>query len=579
MTELIIDQFMWSFQPHFRWHVAYEIQRILSEIGLQTNSRVRVVLVGLANKDDLPHEICIEPEDGPLVVDDLRSLGNRIEELVCSDPESELFNTNPRLDQARTRNILHRSRARALEEAIEASEKYEGLTFFASYSAPIGGYDVHTCVGIPSQALESVPSFNNPIRNDYHGRHIEESFFQAIMNTCLGRVDTALYLPDPGDGLRDFGSTVDIIRSSAVRFLEGIIWSLTTERSDLFRVACDFSSQTYERSGARGHLAITPPENLSNKMKVTFQKPVILSETRSVRKLLELTDDSTTLLADSGSIYGLGEYLSAPDVVNISIEGHARWSISIDNTVLMRVNYEHATLPKQMLDKDIFTDIAERTADAVEVDRIWGIVQSALEDDHGTTIVVSKNPTAEIERLDQQALPIKPEYLDPTEVARLGRVDGAIFLGPDGRCHAFGVILDGRATPSGDRARGARFNSSVHYQKSSEIGTMVIVISDDGTVDLIPQLRPRVQRQEVEYAVRAFCEYSGIEDNNGREWAERLERIKHYKFYLNEEQCNRVNESYTKEMDSRGTSGGIRQIGGSNFHPHPDMNASYFWDS
>ena len=577
---ITINQFMWAFQPHFRLHVEYEIRKILSEIGLQTDSKARVFLVGLAKKNGLAHNICIEPENGPLVTDDLRAIESRTEEILSSDPESEMFDSDPRLHKARRRSLLLHSRASALAEAIEASGKYEGLTFFVSRSAPIRDYDVHTCLGIPSEVLESVPRFNNPKRNDYLGRHIEESFVQAIVHTCLTRADKALYLPDPGDSFFEIlGSRVDIIRSSAERFVRGITSSLTPQHSDLFEFASDFSSLTYERSGAKGHLAVTHPDNLANKLKVSFENPVSLSEARTVRKILELTDDSTCLLADSGYVYGLGECNSAPDVARISIEGHARWSISIDGTALMRVNYEHAALPQQILDKDVFTDVAKRTVDAVEVDRIWEIVQCALQDDHGTTIVVSKNPTAEINRLAQQSLPIKAEYLEHSDVARLGRVDGAIMLGPDGRCHAFGVILDGLSTSSGDRARGARFNSSVRYQQTSEIGAMVVVISDDGTVDLIPHLMPRVWRHEVEYAVQAFCEYSDIEYNKGREWSERWDRVKGYQFYLNEEQCSRVNESYEREMDSREESGAFRLINNHRLQPHPEMNESYFWDS
>ena len=572
-----IDQFMWAYQPHFRRRVEYEIQDVLSHIGLHTNNKTKVLLIGLATGDDLRHDICIKPEDGPFVVDDLRSIGERTEEIRIADPESEMRISHPRVHEFRMRGLFLRSRAYAVAESIEASGKFEGLTFFVSGSAPVAGYDVHTCVGIPSDALEAVPSFNKPMKDDYYGRHIEESFVQAIINTCLGRADRALYLPNPGEGLGELGNTIDIVRTSADRFMAGITQSLTPMPSDLFRLANEFASLTYERSGARGYLAVTQPDNLINKLKVTFQKPVRLSETRSVRKILELTDESTLLLADSGSVHGLGECNSAPDVAKIAIEGHARWSISVDDKTLMRVNYGHATLPKQILDKDFFKDIAERTVGTAEVERIWETVQCALDSGHGTTIVVSGDPISEINRLSQEALPIKPEYLDHKDVARLGRVDGAIILGPDGRCYAFGVILDGRATSSGDRARGARFNSSVRYQQTSEIGTMVVVISDDGTVDLVPNLMPRVRRQEVEDAVQAFCEYSGLEDNDGEEWARRDDNVETLRFYLNEEQCHRVNESYEQEMDRRLRSGGLRMF--RTLQPNPDVNDSYFWES
>ena len=69
------------------------------------------------------------------------------------------------------------------------------------------------------------------------------------------------------------------------------------------------------------------------------------------------------------------------------------------------------------------------------------------------------------------------------------------MVGPDGRCHAFGVILDGVSNESGDRSRGARFNSAVRYQNMATVGSIIIVISDDGTIDLLPRLMPRVEKK------------------------------------------------------------------------------------
>ena len=77
-----------------------------------------------------------------------------------------------------------------------------------------------------------------------------------------------------------------------------------------------------------------------------------------------------------------------------------------------------------------------------------------------------------------------------------------MILGPDGHSHALGVILDGTATvhPAG----GTGFNSAVRYQATIAGESLLVVISDDGTVDLDPQLQPRDRRAEVEAAVAAF---------------------------------------------------------------------------
>ena len=573
----LIDQFMWAFQHIFRTSVEYEIEKTLSTIGLHTHGKAKVLLIGIAKKDDLRHKICIEPEGGPLIVDDLRSLQEKTEEIQTANPESQVFYSHPIAQERRTRELFLRSRAHAIAEVIQDSRRFEELSFFVSNSAPIAGYDVHTCVGIPCDALESVPCFTNPQKDDYHGRHIEESFVQVIISACLSRADRALYLPYPGQGIMILGDRTEIVREAAIRFVEGVTFALTLQPTDLFNFANEISSLTYERSSARGFWVVTDRDNLTNKMKTEFLNPVRLREARTARKLLELTDATTSLLTDGQAIYGLGDCISAPDVVKIAIDGHARWSLSTDDRILMKVAYGHATLPKQILDKSLFKDVADRTVGTAEVERIWDIFQCALDGGQGTTIVVSKDPVSELQRLSQEALSVKPEYLDHKDVARLGRVDGAILLGPDGRCYAFGVILDGLATSSGNRARGARFNSSVRYQRTAKPGTMIIVISDDGTVDLVPNLMPRVSRQEVEEAVQAFCEYSGSEANDGEEWARQNRQVEQLKFYLNEDQCSRVNEAYEKEMDSRLASDGIK-MHREPLQPNPDMDESYFLD-
>ena len=53
---LLIDQFMWSFQHIFRLHAEYENREVLSHVGLQASREVKVLLIGLASREDLPHE-------------------------------------------------------------------------------------------------------------------------------------------------------------------------------------------------------------------------------------------------------------------------------------------------------------------------------------------------------------------------------------------------------------------------------------------------------------------------------------------------------------------------------------------
>ena len=568
-----IEQFMWGYQPHFRFHVEYETELVLAELGIASTD-VRVFLAGIAAEENARHAICVEPETGPLFAEHLAKVTSRGKELYQLDPESETRYHPPGSGAAPQRALFLNARANAITEAIEKSGVFNHLNFFVSQSSPINGYAVHTCIGIPTDVIGNLPAF----QESTVGRiHAGKSLQHEVIRECLSRADKALHLPDPGTELRMLGRTEDIITSATERFIHETLWRTANQPSDLFSTLNTVSSLTYERAGAKGNLTVTSRENLERWLKVKFKNPVGLRESRAMRKILQLSDSTMSVLADSTHAYGLGTSKTAPDVVEVSITGHATWEASVNGDKFLRVSYGKATIPNQQIEKDELKDTAERTVGNANINRIWNIVQTAQQNGQGATIVVSKDPEAETARLSTEGMPIEPDYLEPAEIVGLYSVDGAVIIGPDGRCYAFGVILDGVADESGDRARGARFNSALRYQNRKTPGSMIIVISDDGTIDLLPRLLPRRHEEEVAATVDAFCEYCESTPIDGQEFERLYQRVKHLAFYLNDEQCHRINEKHEQEMERRFASGGIR-ITGRNLQPDPLMNESYFWD-
>ena len=568
----IIDQFMWGYQRHFRLGARLLIEKALAKIGLQ--AEITVVLVGVARDSTLPHQICIEPEDGPLSVSHLNGVRDKADQIYRSDPDHNLIISDQRSHDLRQLGVFLRARSGAIAEAISASGVFDGLTFFVSRSAPIDGYDVHTCVGVPSGLIEPLPSFDDSVCDQvYVGRSLHDE----VIEECLHRIDKKIYLPDPGRGLLLDEADHHLETVAARRFVDGTSYRATQMPADLFDMVNEFSSMTYEREGAGGHLVISDLPTLQDYLQIEFQKPVPLREARSMRKLLELSDKDTSVLADNNCAYGLGSTFSGTNAVQISITGHARWELTVQGQPFVRVAYGHPTLPKRPIARQDFEDTVRRTVGSAEIDRIWEVIQAAQESRHGTTIVISADPKGETERLSGQSLPIAPDRLDPHQLVRLGGVDGAIMMGPDSRCHAFGVILDGRAGAQGDRARGSRFNSSVRYQQTTEAPSVIVVISDDGLVDLIPSLEPQVNRTDVEEAVDTFCDYCDAENIDREIWSQANDTVERLAFYLNEEQCQRVNESYEREMRRRLESGDIA-LHRRPLKPDPRMDESYFFD-
>ena len=181
-----IDQFMWGFQPHFRIRVELGVGKALSQIGLPVD--VRVVLVGFALDCSLRHQLCIEPEVGPLSVNHLDGVLLRTNELLRANPESGIRISNPRYQELRPNSLYRRSRGDALVEAIEQAGVFKDLTFFASEGAPVGSYEVHTCVGVPTAALEYLPALDDSeVERVYVGRSLQHE----VISECLQRADRA----------------------------------------------------------------------------------------------------------------------------------------------------------------------------------------------------------------------------------------------------------------------------------------------------------------------------------------------------------------------------------------------------
>jgi DNA integrity scanning protein DisA with diadenylate cyclase activity len=69
-------------------------------------------------------------------------------------------------------------------------------------------------------------------------------------------------------------------------------------------------------------------------------------------------------------------------------------------------------------------------------------------------------------------------------------IDGAVLIDPTTTCYAIGVILDGLASNKGTPSRGARYNSAIRYVETCKYPCLAIIVSEDGSIDLVPDLMP-----------------------------------------------------------------------------------------
>jgi hypothetical protein len=256
--------------------------------------------------------------------------------------------------------------------------------------------------------------------------------------------------------------------------------------------ACDtLSAQAYERSETSGALLLCARGHPCVEVLLEVTEPVPLRSTRAARKALEMSRGGVAPLSDGASIWGLGRVArpydrAREDLFEIRFSGRSRWQFRHAGEVIFVVENRRPMIPEPLLGRERFEALVRDVLgerDEAHVARIWATVSSVVAAECGSTIVISAEASAEARRLAAQGTPIVPRELEPEVLQAATGIGGAFLIDTTGVCHAIGVILDGLATARGERSRGSRFNSAANYVRG-RTGTLAVVISDDGSVDL-----------------------------------------------------------------------------------------------
>ncbi|MFZ5353998.1 MAG: tetratricopeptide repeat protein [Bacillota bacterium] len=274
-----------------------------------------------------------------------------------------------------------------------------------------------------------------------------------------------------------------------------------------------------------------------------------LADSKRIRKLLETTncEKELYLIANHHEIIGLGEVswndldeddslirldfkgLSKYDLIcmytrimnytsgKLSIEDNKKLykcgkNLEIVEDVLITVIFKNPKVKEEEYSPEKFKKVFESVFCQHEIEgksdlyksleKIEKVVRKAREQKHGTMVVITEPETAEreLKALGAQSTLIEPKEIAVDYVKYLTSIDGAIYFDTKGRCHAIGVILDGIASEGiGDPGRGARYNSAYKYldklknyikkdDKGIDNRCVIVIISEDGMVDIIPDL-------------------------------------------------------------------------------------------
>jgi DNA integrity scanning protein DisA with diadenylate cyclase activity len=579
-----IDLFMWGYQVHFRISAQVAAKGIFKR--LDENLKPSVFLVGILFEElENRHPICVEPQDCGYDPEWFLEVKEQAKHLEALDEERLLFHSHPIAQENHDHRIKLRSLKNAIQVVLNRIDRFQGLISFCSWPVLVEGYMVCVVLQFERRVFDSHYSLTkNRVDNRYT---VPTSLLDAAITEYLNGCSSALTKPDPGSGLAVLGRDYDeIIRSAGEHLMVTPAWAGGAKLGlhGLFHACNTISSLRYEGAEGVGRMLIVRHEHPNVEMTIAFSSPIPIRDYRAVRKLLEISSQENCLLSDSACIYGLGQTFGLynyrrEDLFEIDFTRHYTWDLKHAGHVLMQVSYRQPQLPRMRIDERKFKSDVQRIFGDVgskATDKLWELTLEATEQKHGTMVVVSGEAEIEAARLETQSIRIEPLELEPEIMRMVTAIDGAVLIDPHATCYAIGVILDGLASKKGNPARGARYNSAIRYVEGKE-ECLAIVVSEDGSIDLIPDLMPQIPRSAVTEAVAKLRSLRGASTVNVGEFNKAMKWLSEHRFYLLPEVCEEVN-SLRREIEGRFEKDTTVRVVYDGFVPNEEMNESYFLD-
>lgn len=415
---------------------------------------------------------------------------------VCVAPE----NTEPTLLAALTRaaggnipfnasqeEVREHARA-AFERAVGAADAADGFLSIAGVMRRVADHFVLPVVRVRRAALEATPRVERDVLEG--NVRAPKGFVEAVIECLLSDASNELAREHPGEltswAQRDYQA---LLRLAASLFLDRVAFSTRNESAlgGLLDRVNAIAVLPYEGSPARGRLVLASREHPSLRRTVAFLDGVSLRDPKAARKTLQVVSDEGLLWCSGEILIGLAVNAAAYDATHedrfeVAFTGAARWQLLHANRSLLELEHGAPRLPRPRVDRTAFATRVGARLPAATIEPLWAVVEAAKEQKHGTMVVISSEAATEAERLAPQLLRIEPQLLDASTIMQLSAIDGALILDVEGRCHAFGVILDGTASPGrGTLSRGARHNSAIRYT-DSHAQAVAVVVSEDGDV-------------------------------------------------------------------------------------------------
>ncbi|GAB2787349.1 hypothetical protein HNQ93_002746 [Hymenobacter luteus] len=482
---------MWENQSLFRVSAQLSADGIFNL--LDRSLKPEVFLLGLASARETsePEAIVVEPTSHRYRPYDFRAVKARAASLEPDGPREVVYHLHPldhdRFEKHRWYELLRRATEHALNDLVSLRE--EDRVTFCSLPVSVGGYLVIVVLQLSAEVYNSYYSLPGPA-----GPTRPASLLAATVQEFLQDASRALRESDTDDDRpvldRDYN---EVLRAAGRRFM----LRAAAGSHGLYDACNGIAALRHEGDEGVGTMLIARRSHPAVVPIMTLESPIPLRDYRRIRKLLELSEDRNALISDASDVFGLGYLVESNDaqyepLFTVHFTKHYSWELSHNGQVMMKVVSNTPRLPQGTVDELNFAAAVRRVfpgVDAAGVAYLWELTLKATAQTNGTILVISEGAAQEAARLTRQCFRVAPRLMTPSVLRLVTNIDGAVLIDPAGTCYAIGVILDGLATEKGDSSRGSRYNSALRYVETSRYPVLVVVVSEDGWIDLLPPMR------------------------------------------------------------------------------------------
>ena len=493
-----IKTFMWQWQEVFHHAVEHLLKKIfqIQELLIETN----VFIIGIPIQPQDATKIVFHPEDCEVLPNKFERIRAIAKHNFDNDPEQLFFRGTAHLNRLHKENLYPKALQQAISYMLNQYDSQQDLVSFCSFPIQKNEHWIVTVIQLNrsdfdrqyrlSQATHEI----SPMRQ----QRIDRCFLEALIYQLLEASEAELQKPFSGNTFLS-DNCERVIEDAASSLLKSIELHINQwNRVDLLSFANAIAAERYEGAASQGRAIVCQTNHPDIFAKIKLTEPIEIYNYRGIRKLLEVSSNSMALLCNMESVWGLGIPLDTyqpcrEDLFEIRFFEHHTWELVHAENIMLRVKYRQPRLPRARFDRELFCDCVTQLfkIQPTTANILTKAVEAAIEQRHGTMLVITPEAQRETKRLAAQSTVIEPVLVSKDIISHLSSVDGAILISPEGIVYSFGVILDGKATKNGNSARGSRYNSAIRYidgQRSRNVNCLALIVSEDGYVDLYPNL-------------------------------------------------------------------------------------------